>query len=363
MKKIITNLCFLLFALSLNATIRTVSNSPTTLAQYNSIQAAIDASANGDTVYVHASGVDYGGATIHNKKISLIGPGWSPQTDPGLTASIWGLLVLSGASDGTVIQGINFTGNGQNLNNGGGGILFVNGLNGIQIIRNKFHRSDMWFSCNGDIFTNLLFEGNYCYEFTFGVQNNCGNLNTVWTDVLITNNVFAQNNQPALQYFILTTNVQLDHNLFYTIGGICSACSALLFTNNIFEGVDPSSGVTNSTYNNNITYNCSGTNAPWTLGTNTGTGNIENQDPQMVDQSAVNANIANPLLNFTIPAGPANNSGADGKDLGLLFDPSGYLNWANSRNPKLPVVNSLLINSTANPGGNLEIHLNASQAK
>ena len=88
MKRIIANLCFLLFALSLNATIRTVSNSPATLAQYNSIQAAIDASNSGDTVYIHGSGTGYAGATIQDKSIALIGPGWSPTTSPAAKAFV-----------------------------------------------------------------------------------------------------------------------------------------------------------------------------------------------------------------------------------------------------------------------------------
>ena len=124
----------------------------------------------------------------------------------------------------------------------------------------------------------------------------------------------------------------------------------------------PESGVGNSSYLNNITYANNGTNAPWAVNGNSGSGNIENVDPQMAAGINID-NMNDPLLDYTISAGPANDAGTDGKDLGLLFDPTGFLNWFNSRNPKLPVINSLLINSTANPGGNLEIHLKASQAK
>lgn len=59
---------FLLLISIAQATVRTVSNVPSTLAQFNTIQAAVDASNNGDTVYVHGSPNQYAGFTITNKK-------------------------------------------------------------------------------------------------------------------------------------------------------------------------------------------------------------------------------------------------------------------------------------------------------
>lgn len=368
MKKIITNLCFLLFALSLNATIRTVSNSPTTLAQYNSIQAAVDASANGDTVYIHASGVGYSGASINNKKIALIGPGWAPDTDPGSIATVYGVISLNGTCNNSLIQGIYFAGNNQNLNNGGGGLIFSNDLTGISILRNAFSGgSHVYVPCDTYTFTNLLIEGNYFKGTTVGVRHNCGCCNPnrpIWTDVLVINNVFVESAGLALMNN--STNVHIDHNLFYGSPSYpFEEARYFLITNNIF--IQKNFTVLTfdyCTFNNNLTFNSyGGNNTPWLMGNNTGSNNISNTDPQMVDQISINNGVSNPLLNFTISAGPANDAGTDGKDLGLLFDLTGYLNWSNSRNPKLPVVNSLLINSTANPGGNLEIHLNASQAK
>lgn len=355
MKKIITNLCFLLFALSLNATIRTVSNSPATLAQYNSIQAAIDASANGDTVYVHASSIFYTDATINNKNIKIFGSGWSPNTIPNAHSKV-SYISLTGNCDGSQIHGMYFT----------GGIYMPN-ISNVSIIRNYFKNGGINFGCGNYISTNLLIESNYFDNGYIATDPGCAsdpNWHTKLLNSLIINNIFTNlgGTYQTIYNFKQSNNVVFEHNLFYGPGTIFKNGSEnFILINNIFVNCNPSS--INCIWQNNITYNCSGTNAPWTLGTNTGTGNIENQDPQMVDQSSVNANIANPLLNFTISTGPSNDAGTDGKDLGLLFDLTGYLNWSNSRNPKLPVVNSLLINSTANPGGNLEIHLNASQAK
>lgn len=363
MKNSMIKLCFMLLSFQAFATIRTVSNTPGTLAQYSGIQAAINASASGDTVYIHGSGTGYAGATIQDKSLTLIGPGWSPTTSPSAKAFV-GSIHISGNSNNTMIQGLYLAGNNQNPNNGGIGIFLSNDLNGISLIRNTFTgNASIYLPCPGGTMTNFLIEGNYFVNSTIGVQHNCFGTGPIFfSDVLVTNNVFIGNARfPLLQY---ATNVVFDHNLFYgsDAGYSPFAGNYLLIKNNVFVGRNFSS-TDYSTFENNITYNTTGNNPPWTYSNNNGTGNIDNTNPQMVDQTEVNNGTFNLLLDFTISSGAANNAGTDGKDLGLLFDPSGYLNWTHSGNSKLPVITQLSINSTVNPGGNLEIHLNASQAK
>ena len=78
----------------------------------------------------------------------------------------------------------------------------------------------------------------------------------------------------------------------------------------------------------------------------------------MAAGATANNGTSNPLLDFTIAAGPANNAGTDGKDLGLLYDATGSLNWTNSRNSRLPRIFSMTIaNSTITPGGTLNINV------
>jgi hypothetical protein len=80
----------------------------------------------------------------------------------------------------------------------------------------------------------------------------------------------------------------------------------------------------------------------------------------MVDQTVINGSTSSPLLNFTIASGPANNTGSDGKDMGLLFDATGSLNWTNSRNSRLPRIFSMNITTpTVTPGGNLSVTVEA----
>jgi hypothetical protein len=74
----------------------------------------------------------------------------------------------------------------------------------------------------------------------------------------------------------------------------------------------------------------------------------------------VNTGNNNPLLDFTIAAGPANSTGTDGKDMGLLYDPTGILNWSNSRMSRIPYIYSMVIsNPTISPGGTLNVQVEA----
>jgi hypothetical protein len=144
-----------------------------------------------------------------------------------------------------------------------------------------------------------------------------------------------------------------------TVNCFGGTCQSLLLTNNIFVHRDAALNNSFSTFNNNLTFS-SRVDTPWTVNGNGGVGNIANQDPQMFNQDSVNAGHDNPLLNFTIAAGPANNTGTDGKDLGLMYNSSGLLNWDFSRMSRLPYIYSMNIsNSSIAPGGTLSVQVEA----
>lgn len=104
---------------------------------------------------------------------------------------------------------------------------------------------------------------------------------------------------------------------------------------------------------------------PWLNDANIdGGGNIANQDPQLTDMAAILVNANNPLLDFSITSGPANNSGSDGKDMGLLFDAATSTNWIFARNALLPFVKTLnILNPTLSPGGTLNVKIEAKAAQ
>lgn len=360
MKKIFYAFVMLATALSVNATVRTVSNVPSTLAQFNTIQAAIDASANGDTVYVHGSPNQYAFFTIADKKVTVIGPGWAPDKNLPLQAVVQGATLRNDLATGDVagseLQGILFVGSVELATSNAS----LNTSN-IRVIRCQFN-STVNISLG---VTGYLFEG--CLFLTT-ISFNGG---ATYSNILFQNNLIFANQcctGAGINGLTNCVNVRFDHNLFYSDGnngGVIAFggnCRFLTFTNNIFNKRNPASNLSFSTFNNNITNQCGATgDTVWIRNSNVdGGGNIAAQNPQMADQTAVDAGTFSGLLNFAIAAGPANNSGSDGKDIGLLFDPVGTLNWVNSRNSRLPRIFSMnIINPTIAPGGTLNVAIDA----
>lgn len=345
---------FLFAGLSVNmfATVRTVSNNPGTTAQYTTINAAVNASASGDTIYVHGSSVQYAGFTITDKRLVVIGPGRSPmQSFMPYPATVADLSINGSGSSNTEIHGLNIVGTVT--------ITSFSHPNNLRFIRNRLTTISM--GTGSATYSGYVFESNWFNNSGFNVAQSC-----TYTNFIIRNNVFYSNSASINVYgFYNSISVHFDHNLFYGPNNFANDifsgnCRGLLLTNNIFVRRNAATNNSNSVFHNNITFNA-GVNNPWDAAYgNSGSGNIANQDPQMVDQNAVNIGTDNPLLNFTIAAGPANNIGTDGKDLGLLYDPIGSLNWTNSRMSRLPFVYSMNITNPSIPaGGTLSVQVEA----
>ena len=368
MKKIIAFLIFSLLATSGFATVRTVSNNPSTLGQFSTIQAAIDASADSDTVYVYGSPNVYPGFTISDKKITVIGPGWAPDKNLPLTATVNGVTInnsaAGGSPDGSELQGLIFAQPAVLSASGGTNT----GTNNIRFIRCQFnHYVVLYLASNGFLFEGCIFY--YYLEFA-------GSL--TYQNFMFQNNLFYFQVccvSSHINGLANSVNIRFDHNLFYSTNNstgntisMFSNSRFLIFSNNIFNQANAGIGVSLSTFNNNITNNITLNSAnatsnatPWLVNSNVdGGGNVANQSPAMVDQTSVNGGVASPLLNFTIASGPANNSGSDGKDMGFLYDAVGSLNWTNSVNSRLPRIFSMNITTpTITPGGNLSVTVDA----
>lgn len=370
MKKLILIFCSL-FTVSISfCTVRTVSSNPSTLGQFSTIQAAIDASADSDTVYVYGSPNTYAAFTIIDKKITVIGPGWSPDKNLPLTAIVSGATFRNspagGSPNGSELHGLIFTSTVNLSQNQVNGDI---GVNNIRLIRCQFNNSLQWeLGSSGYLIEGCVFYSTLNFSGTATYQN-----------LLLQNNYFFLSVccvSSMVSGLTNSVNVRFDHNLFTSSnnnGGnsvvmFNSNCRFLTFSNNIFNQANVGGNVSFSTYTNNITNNITlnSSNAtsnatPWAVNSNVdGGGNIANQSPGMVDQASVNAGSGSPSLNFTIASGPANNAGSDGKDMGLLFDTTGSLNWDNSKNSRVPRIFSMNITTpTVTPGGNLSVTVEA----
>ncbi len=369
--KTLTFFAFALFvAVGANATVRTVSSNPATLGQFSTIQSAIDVSASGDTVYVYGSPNTYAAFSIVDKVITVIGPGWAPDKNLPLQAIVDGATIRNtpagGSPDGSELHGLVFTNNLIASRNQVSGDI---GTNNIRLIRCQFNNQLSWELGS----SGFLIEG--CYFFS--TLN--FNASATYQNFLFQNNVYYLSICCVFNMFSGLTNsvnVRFDHNLFTSSNNATgnnvfmfgSNTRFLTFTNNIFNQANVGSGVSFSSFSNNITNNITLNSAnaasngtPWAINSNVdGGGNVANQSPQMTAQTSVNAGSSNPLLDFTIAAGPANNAGSDGKDMGLLYDATGSLNWANSRNGRVPRIFSMNItNPTVAPGGTLSVTIDA----
>jgi hypothetical protein len=370
MKRLIILTMTLCAAFGARATVRTVSSNPSTLGQFSTIQTAIDASNSGDTVYVYGSPNVYASFSIVDKVITVLGPGWSPDKNLPLQAVVDGANIRNspagGSPDGSELHGLVFNNQVNVSRNAVSGDF---GTNNIRLVRCLFNNVVLWdLSSNGFLVEGCVFYNSQNFTAAATYQN-----------FLFQNNYFFFTACCLGQQFNGLTNsvnVRFDHNLFTsnnnaggsTVAVFNTNCRFLTFTNNIFNQANVGNNVSFSTFNNNITNNvtlnsgnATANATPWAVNSNVdGGGNVSNQNPQMTAQTSINGGSSDPMLDFTIAAGPANNTGSDGKDMGLLFDATGSLNWTNSRNGRVPRIFSMNITTpSVAPGGTLSVTVDA----
>lgn len=360
-----------LLSVSSYAVTFTVSNTPsTTVSQHNSIQSAVNAASSGDTILVNGSSGGYGGFTINNKRLTIIGPGWSPDKAPSNPAVVYGMTITGQGSNNTEIQGLYFSGSEIYINN--------NKPDSIRFIRNRFVATRFYLNQGSTAYQNYLFQGNYfdgyvcCYWYDNLVFY--GTNSSSYQNFIFQNNVFffpSPNYYGDGGYFKDMNSgyntILFDHNIWYgpASGGVATAfsnCAYMTFSNNIFYRRNVN--VSNSAFNNNLTFECAtANNTIWSINGNVDAGgNIANTDPLFASQAAISAGNNNPLHDFSIATGAANNAGTDGKDLGVIYDAVGSLNWTNSRNSRLPRVYQMTITTTVVPSGG-SINVNVSGKK
>jgi len=335
MKKIFFVLsAYMLYAAGIHAAVITVDNNPSSPGQYTSLQAAINAAAPGDTIYIHGSTGNYGGVHV-NKKLSLIGTGYNPFKQSPMTAFVQDIYLdslnsISGAS-GTYIAGLttntvaasfpakNITIERMQMNYGIG----MNSGSTGWVVRNNFLNASI------------------------DIQNS--------SNVLIENNViFGHNIQSSNQ-----ASITISNNVFVNTLGSGTYClntvSMAIIQNNIFWGTSPQgNNVSNNTFNNNLTYQTANDNIPGA--NNSGSNNLVGQNPQFV-------NAPNPAINYgydynVAAASPAHNAGTDGTDLGVFGGPSVFPDLSGM--PAIPQMMEMNIaNPVIPPAGTLNVDFKA----
>lgn len=335
-------------ALSLQATVLTISNHPNGGAQYSTLQAAYDAASAGDTLYLEATNIIYDFSTCQqiDKQLTYIGIGFNAGTQI-TKRSILGRVpcygyvnMISGAS-GSSFYGITFNyyvGFSQNMTN----ILFEN-------CRFESYINFSNNSSSGIVVRNCVFTSN---------SQNISMSSGSSTSTLVMTNCVLDGYVDGLSNALNT--VSIDHCVFLksqNATGVFYRLPNATITNSIITNSTTIAGTntTGCSFVNNIVLTAT-TMPP---ASNSGTGNMTNTDPLFVNYTAGQQySIAHDY--DVMPGSPAINAGSDGTDIGVhggtsLFSELGEV-------LTLPIVRSVLIlNTSVAPNGSVNVQVEASR--
>lgn len=359
--KTITNFSLVLcFAAGLSftsfATTRTVSNNPNIPAQFTSLQAAINASATGDTLLVHGSAVSYGDVNVGLSMV-FIGPGYRPTGQNGLAATVGDFRIFAAAAgdaDNVVVLGLTI---GALNPNGSGGC--GNGF-AVKMRLERCHVGSVqpYFLQAGPASTELFAE-QCVFASTYIGTGNCGGQGI--NSALISNSIFmgTYTNTSA------AATAVISNCIFFGGGSVLSTIQNTILSNNIFFGTNMNSGTkTGCTFNNNLTFSTNN-NAAVYLG-NVTTATIENQNPQFISAPANPASGQNFATLFNsgfdlnlAPGSPALSSGSEGTNIGTSGGSNGF-NYLTQSSTRGPQMTTLIINNASLPeNGTLDVNFSA----
>ncbi len=279
------------------------------------MQAALDAAAPGDIVYITPSNVSYGDVTI-KKRVILKGVGFNiPElTDRSSTVgniSIWSSGDGIVSTSNSLLTGFNYS----NIYFAAGGFgslpyndIIIEKVTGLYIswtgsnlpinrliVRDSYVRGVAINSTN----TDVIIYRNIFYDIYVGCGSDYIYINT-GTNPIITNNIFYNNNNTVANcggggngnYYVNITSctgTRIEHNLFSGIGFTFRNLYNTPVVNNIFYGVNPGTNAGGVTFRDNVFSNNlvapAQTIPPPAVpaGVNTGLGNLSAVSPQFVN--------------------------------------------------------------------------------
>jgi hypothetical protein len=321
MKTLLLSFVLFVCSISLFAATRTVSNRPGDLAEFTSIQAAVDASADGDILLITGSATSYNDVTI-NKRLTLIGPGANPNFNGGVSANITTLTFGNSQASNSVLLGLDI----GNVN------IAVADCDNVQVKRTKVNYLYHFGSDQNRIPQNWLIEE--CYFNGSGIYNYVNDITTANWNII-----------NSYIYGSITMNGSIfSNNVFFSFGGNVFTGRSHVITNSIFMTVSlgglTESSIANSIFNTNPNIN---------LASNSSSGNFFETDPLFVQFSWFDLYNSD----LSLQSGSVGiNAGTDGTDIGL-FGGKGFLV---SGLPGIPQVESLVIlNPNVPQNGTLNI--------
>ncbi|PKL85911.1 MAG: hypothetical protein CVV22_05100 [Ignavibacteriae bacterium HGW-Ignavibacteriae-1] len=334
----------LLAATVANAAVRTVSNNAAIPAQYDNLQTAVDASAEGDTVYVSWSATPYGNITL-TKRIVLIGDGYNG----GLSgkAALIADLIYSQTDNTTNCSGSFIS--GFKITNVRSGLATGNPSIDDMIFTRCWITSILYFY-NTTTSAHNLHENWYikdCIISQISFSNGFSNRFLGVSNVLLSNCIFT-----SLMLYSGNAITFRNCNFFFNSSITFSNCENMTLENCIFYDATPQT-LTNSVFNNCLTFSTFNDNIPY--GSNTGSNNIVNENPSFLGYTSPFDLLDDIRLDVD---SPAKNAGTDGTDLGVFGGSKPLPDL--SGEPNLPYIKSLIIlNSEVGKDGSLKFKVEA----
>lgn len=365
MKKLIILTLFsaVFLSFAVKATVYTVSNNNNSPGQFLTIQAAHDAAADGDTLYIHASPKLYGDVTIQ-KRLTLIGEGALPNKQIQFSSQVSAIrLTYAPLPPVTTASGSKFFGlDISSLTVGSINSSYVYNIDNLTISRNRIGNLSYSVSCSEGS-TNNMITNNIIQSVNSKLRNSLFSNNIVYTineTFTGSNNIFINN---IIQYSIAVKGALVSNNIFYNFssnGKINTAsCTETVFNNNLFYSFTP---VTIG----DIVY-----------GSNTGTGNLLQQDPKFVTPTLsetlrgydYDKPVTGPFADYHLQnTSPGKNYGTDGKDIGIYGGGYPWVDGSTSDSRfryyampyNVPHMKSMDILNTVQPlNGTLNVQFNA----
>lgn len=369
MKNVILTAITALMLLSTSAwaTVRTVSNLPSSPGEYTDLQIAMDSSQPGDTILVTGSPTNYGEVVV-NIPLTILGDGYYYD---GVTVSNTHTTVYTPkvrfeirSSDvyisGFVAQFIMNAreSNGQTIANVTVERCYlrydvVSNVNYLVVFVGIINSDSNYAKIENVKFINNVFYSSS--HSSYGVIFQSGSYSRLELNSLIfENNMFSSTIFRGLNYVINKETLIFSHNNFINLASNYSTfdntMTDAVIKDNIFYQANPLGG-TNCTYINNITFE-----VPILPGlVNLGVGNLNNTNPLFADYDNTPFKFTQDFSLF--PSSPALGAASDGTDIGIS---GGAYPFEIGNTPRWSEVEEVILEESAIPiNGILNVQFNA----
>jgi len=347
MKAILPLLLCCMFSFAVKATVHVVDNNPNNTTAFSTIQDAIDAASDNDTIYIQPSSTLYDSPNL-SKPLVIIGAGRHPNKQNHNTSRMVNLVFGMGSS-GSTIQGLVMTNSVSGE---------VTDTDNITITHCRIKMTLTIWGDNYYIANNIISQQFNTSSAAIIVQNG----GSVYSNIIIENNIIAswigslQGSSNVLRNNLFLTNSN-SSNVFSN--GSNSLSNNIIVENNIFYGSSPEY-CTGCTFNNNITFQTTQDILPY--GSSSGADNLIWFEVGFVNVPVPGVTVLNSLYtnrDFHLDTdAPGLTGGTDGNEIGLF---GGSTLFSMNGEPPIPVVREFILENSSIPiDGVLQISVSSS---